>query len=340
MADSPPPNSTPQLATTIAAPATPAPTRGGEPIPAIPGFDILGVLGRGGMGVVYKAREIALDRVVALKMIHSPAADAEERARFQVEARAAAKLHHQGIVQVHAVSEHDSRPFLVLEYVEGGTLASKLKGKPVAPRQAAGIVEKLARAVQTAHEAGVVHRDLKPANVLVTARWEPKIADFGLAKCLDSVHLTQTGAVLGTPAYMAPEQAAGRVQDVGPASDVYSLGAILYELLTGKTPFQGTDKIAVLRQVQHERPTPVSSFASVSKDLETICLKCLEKRPDDRYNSAFALADDLARFGRGEPIHARRPRRRHRAARGAGAVRVLADRCPARQGCRSRRQGR
>jgi WD40 repeat protein len=272
----------------------------------VPGFEILETLGRGGMGVVYKARQIGLDRLVALKMILAADPETALLERFHTEALAAARLRHPGIVQIHEVGAHEGRPYLVLEFVEGGSLASKLKGKPVPPRQAAQLAESLGRAVQAAHDAGIVHRDLKPANVLVTPKWELKVADFGLAKCIDrEQNQTQTGAILGTPAYMAPEQALGRSREVGPAADIYALGVILYELLTGRPPFAGGDRSELFARIEHEAPVPPSRLVKVTRDLETVCLKCLEKRPEDRYASAAACADDLARFLRGEPIAAR-----------------------------------
>ena len=273
---------------------------------SLPGYEILGVLGRGGMGVVYKARHLALQRIVALKMIlagdHADAAGLE---RFRIEAEAVARLQHPNIVQIHEVGEHDGRPFFSLEFADGGTLAAKIAGDPWTPRQAAEIVEKLAGAMEHAHEHGIVHRDLKPGNVLFGTDGTAKITDFGLAKRLDAdQNLSQTGSVLGTPSYMAPEQAEGK-SEVGPAADVYALGVILYELLTGRVPFKGASIFDTLDQVRSQEPVPPTRLARVPIDLETICLKCLHKSPKQRYGSAAELSDDLGRFLRGEPVRAR-----------------------------------
>jgi WD40 repeat protein/tRNA A-37 threonylcarbamoyl transferase component Bud32 len=280
--------------------------RGGVGPVSVPGYEVLGVLGKGGMGVVYKARHRALGRVVALKMVlHAEYAGPEERRRFRAEAEAVARLQHPGVVQVFEVGEHNGLPYLALEYCPGGSLAQELTGTPWQPGPAAVLVEALAQAVQAAHAAGLVHRDLKPANVLLAADGTPKVADFGLAKRLDVEGQTQTGAVLGTPSYMAPEQAAGK-KGIGPAADVYSLGAILYELLTGRPPFQAASAVDLARQVAAEEPVPVRRLQpKVPRDLETVCLKCLEKQPRKRYASAAVLAEDLRRFGAGAPVSAR-----------------------------------
>ena len=296
-----------RLATPPAARANP-PTESGAPLPAIPGYEILGVLGRGGMGVVYKARQTALKRLVALKMILAGAhAGRDEVARFRTEAEAVARLQHPNIVQIHEIGEQDGLPFLALEYVDGGSLEGKLAGNPQNPGAAADLVQKLAQAMHTAHQAGVIHRDLKPANVLLTPDDTPKITDFGLAKQLDgSAAQTQSGAIMGTPSYMAPEQAAGRTREVGPATDVYALGAILYEMLTGRPPFKAETPTDTILQVIEEEPVSVVRLrARVPRDLETICLKCLQKDPKKRYPTAAELADDLGRFLRAEPIRAR-----------------------------------
>jgi serine/threonine-protein kinase len=277
-------------------------------LPQIPGYKIEAILGRGGMGVVYKARHLRLNRPVALKMLLAGAyAGAEERERFAREAKAVANLQHANIVQVHDVGDHEKRPYFTMEYLEGGNLAQTLAGKPQPAHEAAQLVALLAAAVQVAHQAGIVHRDLKPGNILLTADGTPKIADFGLARHFDGGSaLTLSGARVGTPSYMAPEQALGKTRTVGPATDVYSLGAILYELLTGRPPFRGETSAETEQQVITQEPvTPTRLNARVPPDLETICLKCLHKDPQRRYASAAALADDLQRFGRGEPISAR-----------------------------------
>jgi WD40 repeat protein len=273
--------------------------------PAVPGYDILGEVGRGGMGVVYKARQVRAGRLVALKMVLAGGlADPKELARFRGEAEAAARLAHPNVAQVYEVGEHAGLPFFSMEFCPGGSLAQKLAGTPLPPRQAAALVETLARAVQAAHDKGVVHRDLKPANVLLDADGTPKVTDFGLAKRLDEPGLTVTGAVLGTPSYMAPEQAAGR-KDVGPAADVYALGAIVYECLTGRPPFKAATPLDTVLQVLSDEPVPPRRLQpKVPRDLETVCLACLHKEPGKRYASAAQLADDLGRFLRGEPVRA------------------------------------
>jgi WD40 repeat protein/tRNA A-37 threonylcarbamoyl transferase component Bud32 len=287
----------------------PGPRAAANDLPHVAGYEVLGVLGRGGMGVVYKAREVKLNRLVALKMVLAGAhAGPEALARFQREAEAVACLQHPLIVRIYAVGEHDGLPYLALEFLEGGSLSQKLDGTPLTPRVAAALVEKLARAIDAAHERGVIHRDLKPANILLTAEGEPKVADFGLAKQLDSATgpQTRTGAVLGTPSYMAPEQAEGRSQALGPATDVYALGAILYEALTGRPPFKAETALETLTQVVMQEVVPPSRLQpKVPRDLETICLKCLEKAPPRRYATAQAVAADLQRYLAGEPIAAR-----------------------------------
>jgi WD40 repeat protein len=281
-------------------------------LPVVSGYDILGVLGRGGMGVVYQARQSCLKRIVALKMILAgDHAGPGQLARFRREAEAVASLQHPNIVQIHEVGEAAGTPYFSLEFVDGGSLAQKAAGTPQPVRQAAELVETLARAVHHAHEQGIVHRDLKPANVLLTADGTPKITDFGLAKRLDEeaggFSQSHTGAVVGTPSYMAPEQAAGRRETLGPATDVYALGAILYELLTGRPPFRGETPLSTLEQVRSQEPvSPSRLHPRVPRDLETICLKCLQKELSRRYGSALALANDLQHFLAGEPIRARR----------------------------------
>jgi WD40 repeat protein len=275
----------------------------------VPGYEIEGELGHGGMGVVYKARQLRPPRPVALKLVRTggqPTAQALDR--FRREGEAVARLQHPNVVQIYEVGEHQGRPYLALEYVDGGSLAEKLAGAPQPYREAASLVEALGRAMHAAHQRGVVHRDLKPANVLLTADGTPKITDFGLAKRLDEegAH-TRTGVVMGTPSYMAPEQAAGRTKEVGPATDVYALGAILYEMLTGRPPFQAGSSEAVVRLVLSAEPAPPRRLRRhLPRDLQTICLTCLAKEPRHRYASALALAEDLRCYLDGRPIR-RRP---------------------------------
>ena len=276
--------------------------------PEVPGHTILERIGRGGMGVVYLARHKALDRHVALKMLVAGAhAGEEELARFQIEAQAVARLDHPNIVNIYEIGEHQRLPYFSIEYCPGGSLDARLKQNPLAAGPAAELVETLARAMASAHEQGVIHRDLKPANVLLTLDGTPKITDFGLAKRVgaDSGQ-TQTESIVGTPCYMAPEQAWGESKRVGPAADIYALGAILYDCLTGRPPFKGANTLETLDQVRSREPIPPRQLvASIPADLETICLKCLRKEPTKRYESAGALADDLKRWLTGKPIRAR-----------------------------------
>jgi eukaryotic-like serine/threonine-protein kinase len=279
-----------------------------EPVRAsVPGYEILGVLGRGGMGVVYKARQLGLTRIVALKMILSGAhAGADERERFRWEGEAVARLQHPNIVQIYEVGEHDGLAYFSLEYCDGGTLADRLSGSPMNPKEAAQTAEVLARAIHIAHQAGLIHRDLKPANVMISSDGSLKITDFGLAKNLALAGQTLSGSVLGSPSYMSPEQADGRQGRVGTAADVYSLGAILYECLTGLPPFRGTTVLDTLELVRQSDPLPPTRLQPrVPRDMEVICLKCLQKDPARRYAGAIELAEDLARFQAGEPIRAR-----------------------------------
>jgi WD40 repeat protein/serine/threonine protein kinase len=308
-----------RLATDIALP-TPVPQELLSPKavtdhPSIAGYEILGELGEGGMGVVYKARQLRLGRVVALKMILAGAkARRRDLTRFQTEMEAVARLQHPNIVKLYEVGEHDGQPYCALEYVDGGNLAQKLAGTPKSASQAAQVIETLARAIHAAHEQNVIHRDLKPANILLSIDGTPKISDFGLAKQLTGGsegeallrRVTQTGEVVGTPSYMAPEQAQGKPQEVGAPADIYGLGAILYELLTGRPPFKGETMQDTLEQVRTQEPVAPSRLQpKLPRDLTTICLKCLQKDPVKRYGSAEALANDLRRFRDGKSIHAR-----------------------------------
>jgi serine/threonine-protein kinase len=285
----------------------PRPPVGAE-LPTIPGYQVEAVLGRGGMGVVYRARNLRLNRPVALKMLLAGAyAAPHERERFEREAELLAGLRHPNIVQVYDAGEVDGRLYFTMELVEGGGLAKRLAGTPQPARQAAALVAVLAAAVQAAHRAGIVHRDLKPSNVLIDPAGVPRISDFGLARRVDgAAGLTQTGAFVGTPSYVAPEQARGKPDAVGFAADVYALGAILYELVTGRPPFRAETAAETVVQVIHQDPVPPARLnAKVPRDLETVCLKCLHKEPRRRYGSAGALAEDLGRFLDGRPILAR-----------------------------------
>jgi len=287
-------------------------------LPVIPGYSVLGVLGRGGMGVVYEARDLRLTRTVAIKMLLAGGyATPSELARFIREAQAIAVLRHPHIIQIFDVDDLEGRPYFTMEYLEGGSLAEKMAGVPQPAKDAAAMVATLAQAIQAAHTAGIVHRDLKPSNILLTANGTPKISDFGLARTFDDgPHLTLGGTRLGTPSYMSPEQAIGRQDAIGPSADIYSLGAVLYEMLTGRPPFKAETPAETERQVITEEPAPPSRLnAKVPRDLETICLKCLRKEPQRRYESAAALAEDLSRFIKGEPITARPIGRLERAVR-------------------------
>jgi WD40 repeat protein/tetratricopeptide (TPR) repeat protein len=281
----------------------------GAALPTVPGYEILSELGRGAMGVVYKAWQTSLNRVVALKMIRAgELADSRDLARFHTEAEAVARLQHPHIVQIYEAGQHEGRLYIALECVDGSSLGRELDGTPWPARRAAQLVETLARAMHHAHRQGIVHRDLTPNNVLLTCDGQPKITDFGLAKILigGGPTLTQTGVFMGTPSYAAPEQAAGKTKEVGPAADVYALGAILYECLTGRPPFKAETPLETLRQVQTQEPVAPSRLQpKVPRDLSTICLQCLQKEPRKRYASAEALAEDLGRFLAGLPVRAR-----------------------------------
>jgi WD40 repeat protein/tRNA A-37 threonylcarbamoyl transferase component Bud32 len=300
-----------------------APTEGSllEERVNVPGYEILRELGRGGMGVVYLARQQKLNRLVALKMILAGGhASDSDLARFLAEAEAVAQLQHPNVVSLLESGQHDGLPYFTLEYVGGGSFAERLRGTPLPPRDAAVLVAQLARGIQAAHERDIVHRDLKPANVLLSGDGTPRLTDFGLARRVQTAQkgLTATGAILGTPSYMAPEQAEGKGGQVGPPADIYSLGAILYECLTGRPPFQGPTPLETLAQVVSDEPVPPTRLVrAVPRDVETICLKCLQKTPQRRYATALELAEDLTRFARGEPIVARPVGRLERAAKWA-----------------------
>jgi serine/threonine protein kinase/Tfp pilus assembly protein PilF len=355
--DEPPASETDQFATRVGgADTTQIPVPSQPDWPTVPGYEILGELGRGGMGVVYKARQIKLRRFVALKMIRTgPSASKEEVQRFRTEAETIARLQHPNIVQLFEFLEQKGEAFLALELIEGSSLNKNIEA-PWPPQQAARLLETLARAMHYAHEQGIIHRDLKPANILLNkvrsdtvtdgvigtvagtggtlqrkegatvhrlpflarntnstlesavASFQPKITDFGLAKLMsaDSAGPTVTGDFLGTPTYSAPEQASGRIHEIGPHTDVYALGVILYELLTGRPPFQGATVLDTLDQVRSQEPVPPSRLQKrVPRDLETICLKCLEKSPQRRYARALLLAEDLQAYLHGRPIKAR-----------------------------------
>ncbi len=298
-------------------PPLPSPT-----LPQVPDCEVLSLLGSGGMGKVYKARQLSLKRLVAVKMILAGVEPAgEETGRFRVEAEAVARLQHPNIVRIFEIGEAQGCPYLVLEYVDGGSLADRLDSGPLPPDQAAALVATLARAIHFAHQQHVIHRDLKPSNVLLAGDGSPRIGDFGLAKLLagdgslsqsgnrsPGPALTVSGSVLGTPSYMAPEQADGRNRQIGPRTDVYGLGAILYECLTGQPPFAGANLLETLERVRSEAPVaPRRHYPELPVDLQTICLKCLAKEPEQRYASAAALAEDLERYLEREPIRARSP---------------------------------
>lgn len=301
-----------------AAPGPPKDETATEPEGPLPGgagrdfgsYELLGEIGRGGMGVVYRAQQKGLDRLVAVKMIlASHLASPEHVRRFHEEARASAGLRHPNIVHIHEVGQVHGQHFFTMEYIEGTNLADRIHQGPPAPEDAARLLAKVARAVEHLHRHGVVHRDLKPSNILLDAAGEPYVTDFGLAKVFTpGSEATTTGAVLGTPSYMSPEQAAGQPSRIGPASDVYSLGAVLYEMLTGRPPFHRENPVETLLEVLNGEPMlPREVNPRVPRALELICLKCLARSPEDRYPSAEALADDLEHYLRGEALEARPP---------------------------------
>jgi serine/threonine protein kinase len=282
-----------------------------EPAPVEKEFGdyfLLSEIARGGMGIVYRARQKGLDRIVALKMILAGRlAGDDDLQRFLTEAQAAAHLQHPNIVAVHEVGQVDGQYFFSMEYINGPSLAGRLSTGPLPGKVAARYVQVVARAVHYAHKSGILHRDLKPSNILLDSADEPHVTDFGLAKKLGgSSSQTRTGAVMGTPSYMAPEQAAGKIRELGPACDVYGLGAVLYELLTARPPFRSETAMDTMMQVLDRLPVPPRLLnPKVDRDLETICLKCLEKDPRRRYSSAEALAEDLQRYQNGEAVSAR-----------------------------------
>ncbi len=295
-----------------------APAAGADPprVRYFGDYELLDEIGRGGMGVVFKARQVSLNRLVAVKMLlHGDFSTEEFVRRFHTEAEAAASLQHPNIVAIHEVGVHEGRHYFSMDFVEGQTLSALADGQPLSAHRAARYLQAIAGAVHHAHQHGVLHRDLKPANIIIDARDQPRITDFGLAKRLDrdspstlNPQLTCSGQVLGAPGYMPPEQAAGKHAETGVPSDVYALGAILYHLLTGRPPFLSETLHEILRQVQTESPPPMRALnPAVPRDLETICLKCLRKTPRERYPSAAALAEDLRRWLAGEPILARSP---------------------------------
>ena len=280
--------------------------------PQVPGYEVMYRIGSGGMGVVFHARQVSLGRSVALKFLRNAHfADHDQRSRFQAEAAAVARLRHPNIVQIHDYGVVDDCPYLVLELVDGGTLAQRIAGVPQPALKCADEVAQLALAVQHAHELGLIHRDLKPANILITPDGVLKIADFGLVKQLEPVpgaagQSVAGNMVMGTPGYMAPEQIDQRAGEIGPHTDVYALGVMLFELLSGQLPFTAGSAYELLRQIQESDPILLRKLQpALPRDLETICLKCLQKDPADRYPSAAAMAGDLRRFRLGEPITAR-----------------------------------
>ncbi len=291
----------------VAATVPTSPNSAKGKLPQVPGYEILGELGRGGMGVVYRARQLGLNRMVALKMVLNSQASESELERFRLEARSVATAQHPNIVGVFDVGEFNGLPYMALEFVEGGPLDNRLKGEPQDPLFTAKVMEQVCRAMAHAHSLKIIHRDLKPANVLLTKEDLPKVTDFGLAKELDAEDgHTRTGSIMGTPSYMPPEQAEGKAKELTAVADIYSLGAILYEFLTGRPPFKGRTLLETLEHVRKKDPVaPVDLNPTTPIDLQTIALKALEKDPEKRYQTATEMAEDLAAFGRGDPIKAR-----------------------------------
>ena len=295
---------------TTLVPATTAIPSAGEVVRYFGDYELLLEIARGGMGVVYKAWQVNLNRVVALKMILAgQLAGPQDVQRFYTEAKAAAQLDHPGIVPVFEVGQNEGQHFFSMGFVEGKSLAARVAKGPLPPREAAELVRDVAQAVQYAHDKGVIHRDLKPGNILLDTDGRPRVTDFGLAKLTRSdSDLTSTGQILGTPSYMPPEQASGKTDQIGPAADIYALGAVLYCLLVGRPPFQAANPMDTLLQVLEQEPVPLRQLnAQIERDLETICLKCLAKSPDRRYVSALELSNDLNRFLNDQPILARPP---------------------------------
>jgi serine/threonine-protein kinase len=297
---------------TLNAAAPSAPSGLGKPEGDLPrrtgDYELLAELGRGGMGVVYQARQVSLDRMVALKMLlRGGMATEDDIARFRAEAEAVARIDHPNIVPIYEVGELDGQPYFSMKFVAGTTLAARLVDGPLSAREAAAVLAPICRAVHFAHQQGVLHRDLKPSNILIDLEGRPHVTDFGLAKRIAAdATLTNTGAIVGTPSYMAPEQAAGNRGEIGPASDVYSLGTILYAMLTGHPPFQAASPVDTVLLVLEQDPLPPRLVnAAADRDLEMIALMALQKPPELRYRSAAAMAEDLEAYLAGEPIAAR-----------------------------------
>ena len=278
------------------------------PLPKIPGYEILEVIGRGGMGVVYKAIDVRLGREVAIKMMAISHQSPDAMMRFETEARSLAQVAHPGVVRLFEVGQVDGTPFIAMELIRGQGLDRVAAGQPLQPRKAAEFARQLAETLQACHDQGIVHRDIKPSNAIIGPNGELKLTDFGLARRMDveAKRLTRTGDIMGTPAYMSPEQASGVVQNIGPLTDIYSAGAVLYELLTGRPPFSSPEVLQTVMLVMTAPPVPPRTLQPrIPKDLENITLKCLQKNPSHRYRSSKELLDDLNRYLRGEPVLAK-----------------------------------